>query len=400
MSAVDPVDLLHTLVNIPSPSGQEGEASHRLVAWMDAHGFEAGVDEVGNAVGSRGRGPRQILLLSHIDTFPGDLPVQCESDWLTGRGTVDAKGSLCAFAVAAALTDVREGWQVTVVGAVEEETASSRGARHLLARGTKPDYCVIGEPSGWERITLGYKGRLVADLCWRAPLSHSAGPGRLPAEQAVDIWDAVVAYCDRYNAQRQSAFERLDPSLRSIGTRDQGAHSVVEMTIGFRLPPDVEPVSLAEDVGQIARSAGLDLVTRLATGTVSGVIGAPGQSPRDRDNVHTARRASGQADSEHEVNYLSFSGEEAAFRSDKNNPLVRAFLAGIRQGGGQPRFVLKTGTADMNVVGPAWRVPIVAYGPGDSALDHTPEERINLSEYLRSIEVIKNVLGMLQRSVA
>ena len=40
----------------------------------------------------------------------------------------------------------------------------------------------------------------------------------------------------------------------------------------------------------------------------------------------------------------------------------------------------------MNVVGPVWGCPIVAYGPGDSSLDHTPEERIDLGEYLRAVE--------------
>jgi LysW-gamma-L-lysine carboxypeptidase len=51
----------------------------------------------------------------------------------------------------------------------------------------------------------------------------------------------------------------------------------------------------------------------------------------------------------------------------------------------------------MNVVGPVWGVPIVAYGPGDSALDHTPEERIHLGEYLRAIEVLREALAALQR---
>jgi LysW-gamma-L-lysine carboxypeptidase len=89
---------------------------------------------------------------------------------------------------------------------------------------------------------------------------------------------------------------------------------------------------------------------------------------------------------------LTFSGAELAFRAEKNTPLVRAFLAAIRQQGGQSRFVVKTGTSDMNVVGPAWNCPICAYGPGDSALDHTPDERINLREYLQSIEVLKSML--------
>jgi LysW-gamma-L-lysine carboxypeptidase len=81
-----------------------------------------------------------------------------------------------------------------------------------------------------------------------------------------------------------------------------------------------------------------------------------------------------------------------AFRVEKNSPLVRAFLAAIRQQGGKPVFSLKTGTADMNLVGPAWNCPIVAYGPGDSNLDHTPDEHIQVSEYLRSIEVLGQAL--------
>jgi LysW-gamma-L-lysine carboxypeptidase len=92
---------------------------------MGAHGFDAHVDEVGNAVGARGDGPRQVTLLGHIDTFPGNPQVRREGDWLTGRGTVDAKGPLCAFAVAAASVEVPPGWRVTVVGAVEEEAATS-----------------------------------------------------------------------------------------------------------------------------------------------------------------------------------------------------------------------------------------------------------------------------------
>ncbi|HXV44652.1 MAG TPA: M20/M25/M40 family metallo-hydrolase, partial [Anaerolineae bacterium] len=75
------------------------------------------------------------------------------------------------------------------------------------------------------------------------------------------------------------------------------------------------------------------------------------------------------------------------------NPLVRAFLQTIRAAGGAPRFVVKTGTADMNVVAPYWpNTPIVAYGPGDSSLDHTPDEHIDLNEYLRAIEVLREVL--------
>ena len=67
----------------------------------------------------------------------------------------------------------------------------------------------------------------------------------------------------------------------------------------------------------------------------------------------------------------------------------------IRHQGGRFRYVTKTGTSDMNVVAPVWDCPLAAYGPGDSRLDHTPEERVSLTEYLQSIRVLTSVLDEL-----
>jgi LysW-gamma-L-lysine carboxypeptidase len=52
----------------------------------------------------------------------------------------------------------------------------------------------------------------------------------------------------------------------------------------------------------------------------------------------------------------------------------------------------------MNIVGPAWGCPIVAYGPGDSSLDHTPHEHINIAEFRRSIDVLAQMLETLIHS--
>ena len=46
----------------------------------------------------------------------------------------------------------------------------------------------------------------------------------------------------------------------------------------------------------------------------------------------------------------------------------------------------------MNLVGPAWGCPIAAYGPGDSSLDHTPEEHILVSKYLAGVQVMRRVI--------
>jgi LysW-gamma-L-lysine carboxypeptidase len=383
------IDLLTHLVSIPSPSEHEAEASAYLVNWMNQHGLVASVDEAGSAIGVKGDGPQEILLLGHIDTFPGEVPVRRQGDLLYGRGTVDAKGPLCTFAAAAAQVDVPADWRVTVVGAVGEESTMSKGARFVLSqriehtqqgsRGARrfrraegreqgrdtfqpsnlptfqpPIFCVVGEPSNWDRITLGYKGRLLLDVTLRAPFSHSAGEDRLPAEQAVDFWRRVEQFCAGFNEARQATtpFNRLDPSLRHLASRDEGAFGVVEMSLGFRLPLGLELADLEQQLRRLTQD--------LPEGTTA---------------------------------TLQFSGGEPAYKSDKSNPLVRAFLQTIRAAGGEPRFVVKTGTADMNVVGPYWpNTPIVAYGPGDSNLDHTPNEHIDLKEYLRAIGILQTVL--------
>ncbi|HEY2981455.1 MAG TPA: M20/M25/M40 family metallo-hydrolase, partial [Anaerolineales bacterium] len=76
----------------------------------------------------------------------------------------------------------------------------------------------------------------------------------------------------------------------------------------------------------------------------------------------------------------------------KNTPLVRAFLSAIRAHGGTPSFVYKTGTSDLNIVAPIWKCPALVYGPGNSSLDHTPEEHISVEEYLKAVEVLRDSL--------
>jgi LysW-gamma-L-lysine carboxypeptidase len=46
----------------------------------------------------------------------------------------------------------------------------------------------------------------------------------------------------------------------------------------------------------------------------------------------------------------------------------------------------------MNVVAPRWQCPIVAYGPGDSSLDHTPNEHVPLDEYRASIQIVADTV--------
>jgi [amino group carrier protein]-lysine/ornithine hydrolase len=344
---ISPAEFLTHLVEIDSVSGRERDVASFLVATMAAAGFDARVDEAGNAVGVRegppGGEPRELMLLGHMDTVPGRVPVRVEGDLLFGRGSVDAKGPLATFVAASAEAVLPPGARLVVVGAVEEET-TSRGARFLVDR-YLPSACVIGEPSGWDAVTLGYKGRLLADYRLTRPVAHTAGPRGGVAEDAVAWWRAVTERVDALNANRSGAFDTLQHALRTIRTSSDGFEDVVEATIGFRLPPWAKPEGIATLVEAVR----------------------------------------GEAE-------ITVRGGERAYCSTVRTPLAPPFLRAIRGAGGVPRFKNKTGTSDMNIVGPAWGCPIVAYGPGDSSLDHTPNEHVSIAEYLRAIGVLGSVI--------
>ena len=121
---MQPIDLIHGLVKIYSPSTQERAASDYFVAQMNAMGFRAFVADAGNAVGILGEGKRDVMMLGHIDTFHGYIEPRIEDGQLFGRGSVDAKGCLATFAWAAARVGKREDMRFIVIGAVEEEYAT------------------------------------------------------------------------------------------------------------------------------------------------------------------------------------------------------------------------------------------------------------------------------------
>jgi LysW-gamma-L-lysine carboxypeptidase len=203
---------------------------------------------------------------------------------------------------------------------------------------------VIAEPSGWESIVLGYKGsqRFTVEIV--QPCSHTAGPEHSAPERAVDFWNALVAWCSERSVG-SGAFDALTPTLIDMRSQGDGLHARAALHIGLRLPPGVLP--------EVVRD---ELQTLLPVGK------------------------------------FSFEPGEPAVRGSRSNLLVAAFLRSIRGAGGTPRFKVKTGTSDMNVVGPVWGCPMAAYGPGDSRLDHTPEERVPIDDYLRAIEVLTRVL--------
>jgi LysW-gamma-L-lysine carboxypeptidase len=347
---LEDLTFLDDLISIPSPSGQESAVARFLAKRMEELGFQADMDKAGNAVGVLGDADarRRVALIGHMDTVEGAVPVSRQGNLLFGRGAVDAKGPLAAMVLAAArVAPNLKDTQLMVVGAVEEEAASS-GARYLAGSMDPPNLAIVGEPSGWEGITIGYKGVLGLEYVLEQATGHGADGRASPAEQAVGFWNKLRSYTDTYNAQVTRRFDALDPHLDALRTSSDGLVERVAMSISCRTPPSFPAEGLWDEM--LAWAPPADLRMRC---------------------------------------------KDPAVEAGKNNELIRAMLRAIREEGGRPRFKLKTGTSDMNILAPAWGCPMVAYGPGDSSLDHTPGEHIDLEEFRRGVNVLSSALAAL-----
>jgi LysW-gamma-L-lysine carboxypeptidase len=343
---MDEVDLLQGLVSIYSPTGQTQKVTEYLQESAKKLGLTVTVDVANNIRMAGGSGPKHMMFLCHVDTVPGELKVHQEGPFLHGRGSVDAKGCLAAAMMVASRFRERANGKVEVVAVVDEE-GPSNGIREVI-KGQRPDCIIVGEPSGWEGITIGYKGAMRLRCRCKTPKFHSGQMAQNSAEACVELWGELEAFCIQESgaAEGGSMFDAVSPTLLSMNTTDDGIQVCSEMVIDIRVPPGCDPAKIRAFIEM--NKAGID---------------------------------------------VEISGEEPAALVEKNNELVKALIWAIRRQEGEPSFKKKTGTSDMNITAATWQgVPIAAYGPGDSSLDHSPEERIDVREYRKTIMILKEAV--------
>ncbi|MFF0965821.1 M20/M25/M40 family metallo-hydrolase [Streptomyces sp. NPDC003703] len=339
------VALLAEAVATPSVSGDERRLAERLRHIAAGHGARSHIDEVGNVHALVGRGPRTVMLLSHLDTVPGAVPFEHTGTLVRGRGAVDAKGPLAAMLVAA-LGSRDLGIRVHWVGVVEEETLWSRGAEHVRATVPVPDAVIVGEPSGASAVTIGYKGMAEFEVRCEVPRTHTATPGPKAGEILVR---ALGRLLDTYGTRGNANFGDVGLVVRDGRLEPfSGGCSLV-----FRTPPGLSPEELLRQVSAIL-GEGIDVVP---------VYDVP------------------------------------AVMVPRGSACVRALTRAIRLEGLRPAHKLKTGTSDMNTLSRSWQVPMATYGPGDCHQDHTDTEHILVQEYLDGVRILRTALRELDNSL-
>ncbi len=345
-----------------SPSGSEQTLAVILKTELESLGFDSRIDETGNVLAEAGSDGPEILLCGHMDTVPGELPFREEDGFLYGRGAVDAKSSLATLIMGALnAVSAKAPLRVKIACVVEEET-SSKGFRAIIAKEAPPQFAIFGEPSGWTNVIIGYKGRILVRVECITDGGHSASPwlSKNSADEAFAFWtDLRHKLLDN---DSDSKFDVITGTLTGVMTTgpENSIPSRTRLTLDIRLPPGKDPSQVAARIDFLAQSycsdfPGVELQT----------------SVEEKSNSYLA---------------------------DSHSKLVASCRGAIRRVTGiVPYMVKKTGTSDMNLLPP--ETIAIAYGPGDSRLDHTEYERINISEYLKSIEICTETLKTLPTMV-
>ena len=353
--------LLERMLEIYSPSGQEHELSSFLLTEMNKLGFSTYQDDIGNVVAESGHGSPKVLLCGHMDTVPGNLETKLTKTRIRGRGAVDAKSPLAAMIMAASRLRGKFPGTIKVLGVVCEESHSTGIKNFIKSDPLDLDYAVFGEPSNTENIVIGYKGFIRLTLKCVTKAGHSAAPwvSNNAVEKGMELWSLMKnGFADFSNSE--SRFHSVTGSLTSIvgGTTANVIPSECTLTLDVRMPPELKPAKVMSNVREIVKSY---------------------------------RKGNSGASVE-----LKVTDQINACLMNADSRLAQSFSWAIRRVRSKnPVFLKKTGTSDMNILATKKRIPMIAYGPGDSRLDHTDEEEIAIEDYLAAISIYEQALERL-----
>lgn len=197
MSKLDFFQMYRDIIAIPSISSTDPawdqsnrQVIHLLADWFAKLGFAveiqpvAGLDGKFNLVATLGQGSGGLLLAGHTDTVPFDadrwtkdpFKVTQEGDRLYGLGTIDMKGFFAFIVAALQEMDLTRLTKPLRILATADEETTMAGAKAIAAAATlKPDYAVIGEPTGLVPVIM-HKGHMSEAIRITGKSGHSSDP--------------------------------------------------------------------------------------------------------------------------------------------------------------------------------------------------------------------------------
>jgi succinyl-diaminopimelate desuccinylase len=216
------VELATELIRLPSVTPDDAGCMDVLAARLQPLGFvreQLDFGETRNLWLRRGTERPLLVFLGHTDVVPPGPLDEWQSPpfepgfregMLYGRGAADMKGSVAAMTTALARFAGKyphHRGSVALLMTSDEEGAAADGVARVMAslqaRGDQIDWCVIGEPSSFERlgdvVRIGLRGSLCGVLTVFGIQGHVAYPERADnpihraapalADLCAEVWD-------------------------------------------------------------------------------------------------------------------------------------------------------------------------------------------------------------------
>lgn len=200
MAALDPVALTQDLIRRPSVTPADEGAMDIVEKTLAGLGFSCRrmkFGEIENLYARYGTQGPNLCFAGHTDVVPvGDVAAWSQGAFdakvvdgvLIGRGAVDMKSAIAAFAAAAASAidagQVKGSLSFLITG--DEEGVATHGTKMvveaLAAEGEVLDHCVVGEPTSAETfgdmVKIGRRGSVNVEIAVAGVQGHVAYPHR------------------------------------------------------------------------------------------------------------------------------------------------------------------------------------------------------------------------------
>jgi succinyl-diaminopimelate desuccinylase len=388
LARIDPDELIaltRDLVRIPSvvrpddPAATEAAVAAHVERWLRAEGLAVEVHEVApgrpNVLGVLGDGSAgpTLLLEGHTDVVTEGNP----SEWsrapfggdlvdgrIYGRGSADMKGGLAAAMIAAAAikrSGARLGGRL-VVGALVDEEGGMIGARHLCTTplGRELSAAIICEPEQNE-LCLEQRGVVWARVTVHGRMAHGAMP-----EAGINPITALAALLREVPA--------LERRLRRLCSRSPHLR-----------PPTVTPTMAQAPIRGVPQS---NVIPSTAQATLDVRLTPGPDADAVAKEIDLACQRAMEACRGATVEWQAINGFRLATRVERDEPLVRAMVRGVRQATGRaPRFGGVPGSTDGTILRMTLGIPIVTCGPGNRLIPHQVDEYVAVSELVDAARI-------------
>jgi putative selenium metabolism hydrolase len=367
------VAFLKEFIAIRSVTYEEGEAIKFFTGKLKEFGFdEVRIDAVGNALGRVGSGKTMLLYDAHIDTVePGNpavwgmnpLEAQVVDGVLRGRGAVDDKGCLTAAAFAGrAIKELGLDTDFTlwVSASISEEDVEGSCVKAMMEESSdiQPDYILVAESSD-NRIVRGHKGRALIKIDVPGKCAHASAAWRgenaliksLPIMDRIDKFNDFVE--DPFLGRGTIEVTKIECDTPSLNTIPGGAVITCDRRISCgetieELLQEIEPI------------------------------------------IADVKGASARIDTEHVTTYTGYQMECVDYFPswvlEEQHPLIQAGVAAYI-GMFEREPVVGRWDFCTNATHLCGRmgIPAIGYGPGDSSLCHSTDDKVPVAELLDAI---------------